>query len=567
MTGLVDHSNKSPARRMLVAALSTAALVLAAAVMPVLDASLVPAQARAHSGDQHDDARLPFPDIAGSELTFDQLLGAVEVGTAETAGRSADSGAGATAFCGPDDAPEPGLQGQTPLADMLSRRSQDPYFCGVRLIGHTDIGNRGANLQLARSGRCAYVSSMKTLFPQDPEDPVTTRPPAGVAVIDVSNPRKPESVGLLRDPGSLDSVETMDAIDAGKRHVLVAGDYSGGTGSGGEETGPAALSIYDVSQCTEPKLMATFHWPHNAHDVTLSPDGKRVYGTRPTDSAGFMVADITDMRRPRLIADVPLILPDGTATSCHTVELNKAETRLYCAGLAVSSRAERDEEYPSLFPGGPSIWDISEISKGTRNPKVRFVGESQIAGQGWHHAVPARINGKPYVIAASELARGEAGRHDCEAAAFPRIWDISDERKPRLVGEFRLEVQDHCGDPNVAMENELGNYASHYNSVDSTFGEKTRLGLFSFVGAGIRIVDLRDPRRPREVAYYKPGANPITTLQPVGARTSRRPTTTRTSPTPVCHGTLTSIGPARSGSPARPTAFSWSSSRPRFAST
>jgi hypothetical protein len=32
------------------------------------------------------------------------------------------------------------------------------------------------------------------------------------------------------------------------------------------------------------------------------------------------------------------------------------------------------------------------------------------------------------------------------------------------------------------------------------------LGLFNFMGSGLRVVDLRNPARPREVAYYHPAA-------------------------------------------------------------
>lgn len=424
------------------------------------------------------------------------------------------AGATGPTFCGPDDKPEPALQGQTPLSDMASGRSQDPYFCGLRIVGHSDIWNRGANWQLARSQHCAYVSSMKAVFVLDPEDPVTTREPAGVAVIDASNPGNPEPVGLLRGPGSLDSVETMDAADSGKRHVLVAGDYSGGFGPGG---GPAALDIYDVSDCAKPEHMATYYWPANAHNVTLSPDGKRVYGTRA--DYGVMVLDITRMREPKLVANARLTLPDGTVPGCHTVEFNRAETRMYCAG-SVSSAAKVDP--PQARDDGPSIWDVSDFKRRVKDPKVRYVGEADIAGQGAHHAVLATINNKPYVVAADELAAGPTAFDDragCASAAYPRIFDVSDEHRPRLVGQFRLEVQDHCGDPGVEVENANGQYASHYNSVDDPWGD-TRMGLFGMVGAGLRVVDLRDPTQPREVAYYKPGANPNTTLQPVGIHVS-----------------------------------------------
>ena len=49
----------------------------------------------------------------------------------------------------------------------------------------------------------------------------------------------------------------------------------------------------------------------------------------------------------------------------------------------------------------------------------------------------------------------------------------------------------------------LGTAASHFNNVDSA--TDTRLGLFPSMYAGLRIVDLRKPDDPAEVAYFKPG--------------------------------------------------------------
>lgn len=425
------------------------------------------------------------------------------------------------AMCGPGDRPESGLQGQTTLADMASGRSQDPYWCGLRIVGRHDVLHRGTNSQLARIGHCAYVSTMNgvTAVRPEPNDPLTTRPPAGVAVLDVRDPTRPLLTGVLRTAGSVDSAETMDAVDAGRRKVLVAGSFGGDMRWGllTDRIVGAALDVYDVSRdCGRPQLRATVYWPENAHDVTVSPDGRYVFGTGHTQSdrnPSVMVMDISDLSAPRLVVNEPLPLPDGTSTACHTVEFNPAGTRMYCAGI-LSAAAKPDGRRTAFWQGnGPTIWDVSDFKRGLRNPGFRFVGESAIGNQGGHHAVPATIEGKPHLVAANELDLG-----DCEQSAFPRIWDISNERRPRVVGEFRLEVQDHCDDPEVAAESIVGNYGTHYNSVDDPVD--TTLGLFSSTAAGVRIVDVRNPARPREVAYYKPGAQPDTRLQPAGAHVS-----------------------------------------------
>jgi len=122
---------------------------------------------------------------------------------------------------------------------------------------------------------------------------------------------------------------------------------------------------------------------------------------------------------------------------------------------------------------------------------------------GWHSPVRARIGGKPYLVNAGELGA-------CPGA-WPKISSIKDERNPEIVGEFRLEMNrpENCP-PRTGIEQATGGLvgrsgvaSTHFQDVDDA--ANTRLGLFSFMFAGLRIVDLRKPREPREVAYFKPG--------------------------------------------------------------
>jgi hypothetical protein len=80
-----------------------------------------------------------------------------------------------------------------------------------------------------------------------------------------------------------------------------------------------------------------------------------------------------------------------------------------------------------------------------------------------------------------------------------------------VVGEFKLAMNhaENCPQRTDAEKMSAGvtgapgTAALHFNDVDSA--DDTRLGLFNFMWAGLRIVDLRDPAKPSEVAYFKPG--------------------------------------------------------------
>jgi hypothetical protein len=397
---------------------------------------------------------------------------AVAVAPAPTAASSR-----ATALCGPGDKPETGMQGETPLADAASGRNREPYFCGMKIVAKIDPFEGGTSGFITRSRTCAYVHG------SGPNG-------AGLAVVDASDPKHPKVVDFVTGPGAAGASETIDVIDAGDIHLLAAGDYSGGL----EPPGPAPLDLYDTTDCMHPRHLATFYWPANVHTLKFTPDGQRIYAGRQFGTAGVMVVDVSDRQAPKYLGDFPLVLPGGRQQRCHDVWFTADQTRMYCAGSVPTIENRKDDS-------APSVWDITLVGKTSIGPTgawpaIRFVGTSATRGQGDHHAPLAVIHGKRYLVAANEL----------RCSAFPRLFDASDEHNLVAVGEFRLEVTDRClFDPEWAKANAAGGYGLHYNSVvDNAWGSAV-FGMFNFMGSGIRIVDLKDPTSPREVAYYHPG--------------------------------------------------------------
>jgi hypothetical protein len=409
---------------------------------------------------------------------------------------------------------EPGLQGQTLPEDPTGDVLPQPYSKGVRVVGHSPVWGRDSNVQMTWVGQCAYLASSPPNFLGwgMKSDPSTF----GVAVIDVSNPRAPKQVKVLQERGALYAAETMHAVDAPGRKVLVAGAYSNGAGGGGnaKPNEPAWLDIYDVSNCAHPKLMAEYTWPENVHTITVSPNGKRVYGTHIepfSGKGGINVLDISDMAHPRYVGKFPATRTDGTSFefATHEISISPDERRIY-AGV-ISSKGDDLNAGVKLFPpnreglgpdaGGIYIFDNSDIAEGKPDPKLRLIGTAQHGG--WHSVMRANINGVPHLVGGGEL-------ESCPGA-WPKIVNIGDETKPFIDGEFRLAMNkpENCP-PMSAKEKasggispDIGTATLHFNDVDSP--TDTRLGLFNFMWAGLRIVDIRDPARPVEIAYFKPG--------------------------------------------------------------
>lgn len=402
------------------------------------------------------------------------------------------------------DNPEPGLQGQTKAGEAGVILAH-PYSKGVNVVGHAPLDRRDSNLQLSWVDHCAYVSSTSPNFLMwgAKADPSTF----GVAVLDVRDPKHPQQVGLLRDRGSLYASETLHAVAAPGRKVLAAGSY-------GAKDDAAYTDIYDVSDCAHPRHMAEIKWPESVHTLTISPNGKRLYATiiSPfTGKGGIAVMDIADMAHPRFIGKFAATRPDGTSFEFapHEISISPDETRIY-AGVVSSTGGDLNKGI-KIFPpnrdalgpdgGGIYIFDNSDLAQGKADPKMRLIGTALHGG--WHSVMRANIEGVPHLVGAGELM-------SCPGS-WPKIVNIADERKPFIDGEFRLAMNRPENCPSMSPSEKAaggltmdpGTATLHFNDVDSA--TDTRMGLFNFLWAGLRIVDIRKPANPQEVAYFKPG--------------------------------------------------------------
>lgn len=411
------------------------------------------------------------------------------------------------------DNPEPGKQGETMAGEEHVLRR--PYSKGVDVVGHAPLDNRIGNLDMTWSDRCAYVASGVTFAPDGSLQFQPHTPSSGIAVIDVGNPSTPRLVRYLQDKGSIDATETLHAVTTTGRAVLAASNYGGVAGINGPKEG--WLAIHDISDCANPRLMAEVKWPEPVHTLTVSPDGRYVYGTvlNPfTGEGGIEIMDITDLANPRFLGKFAATRQDGSsfAFAPHELAFSPDAKRIY-VGVVSSRGGDLVPDVTTSRPGVPDpavvgrdaggiyIFDNSDFALRRAEPRLRLIGTALHAG--WHSPVRAMIGGKPFLVSAGELGV-------CPGA-WPRITSIADETRPHIAGEFRLAMNraENCPPPNETekasggLVARPGSATSHFQDVDDA--DNTRLGLFGFTFAGLRIADLRNPAVPEEVAYFKPG--------------------------------------------------------------
>jgi hypothetical protein len=152
---------------------------------------------------------------------------------------------------------------------------------------------------------------------------------------------------------------------------------------------------------------------------------------------------------------------------------------------------------------GLTIADVSQVQRRVPNPQVPVISTLT-----WpiistpQVTIPVTIDGDPYLIEIDEFSRAD------HAVGAARIIDISDERKPEIVSDIRLEVHepqiharitDDYGASESVRDGYQG-YAGHYCEVPRR--HEPGLLACTMILSGIRLFDIRDPFNPKEVAYF-----------------------------------------------------------------
>lgn len=418
-----------------------------------------------------------------------------------------------TAIAGTPDNPEPLRQGEA--IETEAHNLDHPYSRGVDVVGHNALDGRVGNLDMTAAGHCAYVSSGAGFSPQGALMMIPHGPNSGTAVIDVADPSAPRLVRYLQDKGSIDATETLHALVIKGRAILATSNYGAVAGMSAPPAG--WLSLHDISDCANPRMLAEIQWPEPVHTLRISPDGRYVYGTVLNPFSGYggiEIMDISDPAKPRFVGKFGATRKDGSsyAFAPHALTFSPDAKRIY-VGVNSSHGEDLDPDVTHARPGsmnlatvgrdagGVYIFDNSDFARRKANPKLRLISTALHAG--WHSPVLATIGRKPYIVSAGELGA-------CPGA-WPRITSIAKETQPARVGEFRLAMnrQENCPEPNAIEKGSgglvarQGTASSHFQEVDDS--RNTRLGLFGFLYGGVRIADLRNPAEPTEIAYFKPG--------------------------------------------------------------
>src|SRR5712671_667446 len=424
------------------------------------------------------------------------------------------------AVCGPNDHPETALQGQVPAA--MRAAGFKGFNCNLELLGQSR-GN-GANWQTtqfkqrARGERddddgdreggktrvCGYHGTAS------PKLSAPGRTQFGVPVLDLTDPRHPTPTAYLTTTSMLDPWESLKVNE---RRQLLGAD-NGQDGGGGPE-----IDIYDISQdCLHPQLITSVAVgtpdgktgivkPVIGHEGSWAPDGLTYYGG-DLRFAQYYAVDTSDLSAPKLLSTwVP-----GFA-NVHGLAIRDDGKRGYFVSLGFGAAGLNNSPAPA--DNGLMIYDLSDIQARKPNPQAKLISKLFWKdGSGAQHTIHVKIDGKPHIVFVDEAGSGGFSSSAQIAAAcaagmppYPmaRLIDISDEKNPKIVSRVMLETHDPANCAKVSPDLvglSIFTYGSHYCSVDNKYNATTlACGYFN---SGIRVFDIRDPRRPKEIAYYNP---------------------------------------------------------------
>jgi hypothetical protein len=379
--------------------------------------------------------------------------------------------------CRPGDSPETDLQGRVPPTDIATGRAARGYTCNLEVVGRYPSSSGGT---LEAFGHCAYYGRGSDV--------------TGTQVLDVSNPALPVPTEVLNTPAMVSPWESL-RVNA-KRKLLVADNW---TLSPADGQFNGYLDIYDVSgDCAHPRLISSTDLaPANGHEGWFSPDGMTYYmsSTGADGTPTVHPVDISDPAHPKVLA--AWTFPSQT----HGGSTTEDGTRSYIC--------------QQQSPPKDKLWivDTSEVAARTPDPKQHLVAGIPLDDNQWCQAAyRVTYDGHPFLIQYGE----RSGAADCSRVkdnwanfGYPRIFDLADERHPKLVSAALLGVDlpQHCAEvTGEGALNGLG-YSVHHCSPDRLYNP-TILAC-DYFGAGMRVTDIRDPYHPVEIGYDNPGTTAV----------------------------------------------------------
>ncbi|HUC68103.1 MAG TPA: hypothetical protein VMA53_22000 [Stellaceae bacterium] len=390
-----------------------------------------------------------------------------------------------------------------------------PSATNMRLLGYSDLEGRSADQPVIheQDGRwIAYIghNGGSEANPKPLNSLTGKHEDNGTSIVDVTDPRRPKYLHHIPgapgsdEQGGAQTVQVCDGKalpkgDAKKTYLL-------------RSFGTSAHEIWDVSNPVRPELLARIEGEQSTHrnwwecNTGIAYLASGVSGWRA--HRVLQVYDLSNPEHPVHIRDFGLVGQQPGATEPVSTDLQSAIStgpdgnRVY-----LGYGADKD--------GILQIVDREKLLKGAKEPTAQNLLDPQVgrldlsALTGAHSVFPVpgiKIAEFAHDAASTRnfvVVTGQATAAECqEPRQMAWFVDVTSESRPMVVSSYTPFERsgDFC-----SRGGRFGTASSNQNMTPIYY---QRLMFFAAFNAGVRVVDMRDPYQPIEMAHYIPAVTP-----------------------------------------------------------
>ena len=379
----------------------------------------------------------------------------------------------------------------------------------MKLLAHHELNGfggigEGANMQATQDGRrilwLAHESAPKNF--------------TGVDVTDPRNPRLVVQRDLPHNKMRSNSLDVVGDMMAVAYQVRAGGGNPNDPANIRENAGlkPAGIDLFDISTPEDPKLISHFDasGPHSLGTHCLwFVDGEYIHASmgapdhQPRNPKDHQIYRIIDVRNPSQPVEAGRWWYPGTREG--DTEPPVPRHPRFDGGYRphnVSVYPERpDRAYMGYIDGGVVILDISDKAHPKEVSRLRMSPPNN----GMSHTAMPLLKRNLLILT------DESNKDD--AADWPKLMWIVDAREEKnLIPIATLPLP-----PVEAFGKRGGRFGAHniYENYPAACAWRSdQIIVGAFFNAGVRVFDISNQYQPREIAYFVPGAPP---LSPKGA--------------------------------------------------
>ena len=377
---------------------------------------------------------------------------------------------------------------------------------GFKLLGHCDFGgrNKGDVMQLLVKDDfilCGHVGMSG----------------AGTSVIDASNPRKPRLVHQIPAPRNTHTNKLQIVGDI----MVVNNEQFGGRGPDFEPF-KAGIDIYDISNLPELRPLGYFHTGGRGVHRFWFGDGRYAFLTAGDDEyidQFLKIIDLKDPTRPKEVGRwaMPGMRNDEERDWYQMGQFRFKKNRkgeyIPLGGEVPEGMKKKracvhmsmnvgDRCYGAWWDSGFIILDIADITNPALISHTQWPPEESSAT---HSVLP--LPERNICIVSDECTAEDME----DIPKQIRVMDISDEKNPQVLSTFPHPEGDYA-----ERGGRSGPHNLHENRPDSLI-DQSKVYMTWFNG-GLRVFDIEDPLKPREVAHYVPETPRRDPIRPLWGR-------------------------------------------------